>query len=249
MFSETKAVGYASGDHHRGLKCHTVGPVIARTSEKENALNPLSPREIQFRVRAGETPELIAASTGWPLDRVIRYAEPPLGERAYVAERAQKTYVHSTRGGATLLEMVQGFTDSTDLEWDSFYREGQWVVTAAMPGESAVWNFEPTGNTVHPLNDTARSWMGVEPVQSPTAAVENYSDTVVIETSEPVRLMAVPELEIDSELVDDESQSTLRADTESAPPVAPQVAKKTKRGRAKVPSWDEILFGGPKESP
>ena len=150
---------------------------------KEYALDTLSPREIQFRVRAGESPEMVAADTGWQIDRVIRYAEPPLGERAYVAERAQATYVHSTRGGSTLAEIVLDTTRANSLSWDSYYRNNQWIVTATMDGTTALWSFEPTGNTVHPLNDVARAWMGVAPVR----VVENstsVNDTVIIEATD-----------------------------------------------------------------
>lgn len=73
------------------------------------------------------------------------------------------------------------------------------------------------------------------------------TDTVVIEVTEPVRLVAVPELEPDHEsspMTDAQRSSELPLDAElpldiSADSRVP--AKKTKRGRAKVPSWDEIL--------
>ena len=220
---------------------------------KEYALDTLSPREIQFRVRAGESPEMVAADTGWQIDRVIRYAEPPLGERAYVAERAQGTYVHSTRGGSTLAEIVLNTTRASSLSWDSYYRNNQWVVSATMDGTTALWNFEPTGNTVHPLNDVARAWMGVEPVRI-VEKQPSSNDTVIIEATEPVRLVAVPELDSDSEEMSQsatDENDTLLVDTELPLDVGPTKevpAKKAKRGRAKVPSWDEILFGGPKET-
>jgi hypothetical protein len=95
--------------------------------------------------------------------------------------------------------------------------------------------------------------MGVEPVR----IVENQpsvNDTVIIEATEPVRLVAVPELVADSEEVshsETDENLTLLVDTELPLDVGPTTkvpAKKAKRGRAKVPSWDEILFGGPKET-
>ncbi|MCH9677384.1 MAG: DUF3071 domain-containing protein, partial [Actinomycetia bacterium] len=35
-------------------------------------MNPLSPREVQQRVRAGESAESVAQETGWDLARVTR---------------------------------------------------------------------------------------------------------------------------------------------------------------------------------
>ncbi len=42
---------------------------------------PLSPRDIQRRLRAGESVEQIARSAGVPVERVERYAGPVLAER------------------------------------------------------------------------------------------------------------------------------------------------------------------------
>lgn len=220
-------------------------------------------------MRAGESPESVAESTGWPLDRVSRYADPPLGERAYVAERAKTTFIHMTRGGATLGEVVQSSTGVTELDWDSFYTDGQWVISASTAQESAHWTFEPTGNTVHPINDIARSWMGLEPIRVTSAhdgmssdnernshhEASASSDTVILENPEPVRLVAVPSppeetepeflISIDTNPV---AVDTNPVDSKSNEPSPKTAAKKSKRGRAKVPSWDEILFGGPKNS-
>jgi hypothetical protein len=243
---------------------------------KETVLDTLSPREIQFRVRAGETPEMVAASTGWPLDKVARYAEPPLGERAYVAERAQKAQVRASRGGATLQEVIESTLNTQDIFWDSTFFDGQWLVTAQAGNQIAQWVFEPAGNSVHPANDEARAWMGVEPVRivnqaasdSPAEAPQSgLNDTIILETSavelpldhaenSHAYLKAVPALDVDiqSENVsdvdsmdnDDSLLITQEHPKEASKPQPPQ-PKKSKRGRAKVPSWDEILFGGPKD--
>jgi hypothetical protein len=213
---------------------------------EERTLEPLNPREIQFRVRSGESPEMVASATGWPIDRVTRYAEPPLGERSYVAERAQKTYVHLTKGGATLLEVIGMTTGQAPTEWDSFYLNGQWIVTASNGVETAQWTYEPQGNSVHPINAIARTWMGIETIQS----VPDSSDTIIIE-NEPVRLVAVPALDNvnEEDVISEEviSEQVLPLNIQPTPETS--IPKKTKqRGRAKVPSWDEILFGGPKKS-
>jgi len=243
---------------------------------KETVLDTLSPREIQFRVRAGETPEMVAASTGWPLDKVARYAEPPLGERAYVAERAQNAQVRASRGGATLQEVIESTLNTQDILWDSTFFDGQWLVTAQTGNQIAQWVFEPSGNSVHPANDEARAWMGVEPVRivnqaelhAPAQAPQSgHNDTIILETSavelpldqtesSHAYLKAVPSLDVDiqSENVNDvdsnENDDSLLITQEQPTQVSkpqPSQPKKSKRGRAKVPSWDEILFGGPKD--
>ena len=62
-----------------------------------------------------------------------------------------------------------------------------------------------------------------------------------------VKLTAVPELESEVlELVNLEElpdSSDISEDTPEIAPTPPASAKKVRKGRAKVPSWDEILFG------
>ena len=51
--------------------------------------SPLRPKEIQDRIRAGETAEDIADAAGVPIERVRRFEGPVLAERAYRAQEAQ----------------------------------------------------------------------------------------------------------------------------------------------------------------
>ena len=49
----------------------------------------LPPRVIQARIRAGETPEQVAAASGARVERIMRFAHPVLQERARIAEQAR----------------------------------------------------------------------------------------------------------------------------------------------------------------
>src|SRR5580693_1958740 len=55
--------------------------------------SPLRPKEIQARIRAGETAEEIADAAGIPVERVRWFEGPVLGERAYIAQQAQAASV------------------------------------------------------------------------------------------------------------------------------------------------------------
>lgn len=239
---------------------------------KESALQPLSPREIQARVRAGASAEDVAAETGWPLDKVSRYAEPPLGERAYVAELARAVEISRSRGGANLEESVSTRlgVQPDDVRWDAYRTaEGRWIVTAALDSaQVGAWVFELVGRTVHPQDESARALMGggptavsdvrigdgldvrsdVRPQPKPQApeqvpvesssSAESLRPRLVSVTSDPT----VERLDRDAthpEDLNDTRQETL-VDTSG-----PRRAKRTKgkKGRASVPSWDEILFG------
>ena len=185
------------------------------------ALQTFSPREIQARVRGGASAEVVAAETGWPLDKVLRYAEPLLAERAFIAERAQAVEVRRSGGGATLLQAAAAAlhvpADHAGIEWDAFRREdGKWIVTAAYreaDGEHAArWTYDHSGRNLHPLDDDARTLMGARPMAVPddeldiADALDLVTETTAVreEAAEPrPRLMAVPDAEGDDENTDD----------------------------------------------
>src|ERR1700691_5640702 len=62
--------------------------------------NPLRPKEIQDRIRAGETADEIADAAGIPIDRVRRFEGPVLAERQYRGAEAQRATIrgHSDSG-------------------------------------------------------------------------------------------------------------------------------------------------------
>ena len=147
----------------------------------EMALQTFSPREIQARVRGGDSAELIAADTGWPLDKVLRYAEPLLAERAYIAEQAQGVEVRRSGGGATLAEaaaaVLSDHADDTGVAWDALRREdGKWIVSATFSDDdgphTALWSYDHAGRNIHPLDDDARTLMGARPVAVPDAEID-----------------------------------------------------------------------------
>src|SRR5258708_8167197 len=55
--------------------------------------SPLRPKEIQARIRAGETAEEIADAAGIPVERVRWFEGPVLAERGYIAQQAQAASV------------------------------------------------------------------------------------------------------------------------------------------------------------
>jgi hypothetical protein len=248
------------------------------------ALQTFSPREIQARVRGGESAEVVAGDTGWPLDKVLRYAEPLLAERAFIAEQAQSVEIRRSGGGATLLEsahaalhLTGSSADRDALEWDAWRREdGKWIVSAVyIDGDgthAALWSYDHAGRNIHPLDDEARLLMGARPVAVPdpevdiAEALDLVADIPVVREeaveSRP-HLVAVPDADDSDEpvLFEEPAAPTHANETvtiehpsareEPAPeePARKSPARKPKaprKGRASVPSWDEILFGATK---
>jgi hypothetical protein len=142
--------------------------------------SPLRPKEIQARIRAGETVEEIADAAGIAAERVRWFEGPVLAERAYMADQAQKASVRrqgdATPGpqlGEIVAERMKAFgADPDDAQWDAKKRgDGSWLVqlTFISAGRlhAAEWVFDPRRRHVLPADDNAArmSLPGSEPPQ------------------------------------------------------------------------------------
>jgi hypothetical protein len=126
----------------------------------------LSPRDIQSRIRAGESADEVARIAGVPVDRVLRYAGPVLQERAMLAQHARRTRLKTSESGAPLAEVVDGRLaqhgiDSEKISWDAFRRDdGTWRIVATWPSgkatAQAAWDLDRTRQTVAPHDDMAQ---------------------------------------------------------------------------------------------
>jgi DUF3071 family protein len=124
----------------------------------------LPPRVIQARIRAGETPEQVAASSGIRVERILRFAHPVLQERERVAERAREARVRLS-DGAPAVPLQQFMSErlrllGADLDavrWDaSRSSDGTWQVTAAWQAGSKSgltrWSYDIPARTVTPVD-------------------------------------------------------------------------------------------------
>jgi hypothetical protein len=130
--------------------------------------SPLRPKEIQDRIRAGETADEIADAAGVPIERVRRFEGPVLAERAYRAQESQRATVRQAgdsgpgpRLGDIVAERLATFGASAEEGvWDSRKRaDGNWQVqlmfTAGGRPHMAEWVFDPRRRHVAPADDDA----------------------------------------------------------------------------------------------
>lgn len=125
----------------------------------------LSPRDIQSRIRSGDSAEEVARIAGVPVDRVLRYAGPVLQERAMLAQHARRTRLRSSERGATLAEIVdtrlaQHGVDAEGVSWDAHRRDdGTWRVVASWASGKATaqarWALDKARQVVTPDDDMA----------------------------------------------------------------------------------------------
>ncbi|HEY7273237.1 MAG TPA: septation protein SepH [Actinoplanes sp.] len=135
----------------------------------------LSPRDIQAKIRSGESAEEVARTAGVPVDRVLRYAGPVLQERAMLAQHARRTRLKTSDAGSPLAEVVdsrlaQHGIESEKISWDAYRREdGTWRIVATWPSgkatAQAVWSLDKGRQVVSPHDDMAQYLCAERPTQ------------------------------------------------------------------------------------
>ncbi|HEX3222453.1 MAG TPA: septation protein SepH [Nocardioides sp.] len=166
----------------------------------------LRPRDIQARIRAGESPESVAQVAGTSVDKVMPYAAPVLAERAHVAQRAQRASIRRrpVEGGATSSARTLGDAvgshlrsrnvDPDTVSWDAWRREdGRWTLTGAYSATgrdgAAHFSFDAPGNYVVADDDDAH-WLLGEISDEPAAPAVDPRDD--LSDARRRRLSAVP---------------------------------------------------------
>ena len=277
----------------------------------------LRPRDIQARIRAGETAEAVAEAAQTSVDKIMAFAGPVLAEREHIAGRAQKSNLRRPAGESasasrTLGDAVAAHLRSCNVDpglvtWDAWRREdGRWSLIGdyqlSVRTGSAQFTYDAPGNYVVLDNEDAR-WLVGESVASPAPARDDLQgvrerrltsvpadelplgdelalgdDAIELvheapPAAPPSPTATAPEVEALAETAppaveegtlpleaffDNSPEDTTddvpeaAGDEQSEPPAVEEtpLARRPvtkKKGRASVPSWDEIMFGGPNE--
>ncbi|MCU1586703.1 MAG: putative DNA-binding protein [Frankiales bacterium] len=132
----------------------------------------LTPRDIQARLRAGESAEDIAEAAGVPLPRVLRFSGPVQGEMARVIEEARTCYLVRGRLGPSAVVLGEAVDDALlaagaaedSVEWTTRRDEdGTWVVRvtwlARARMRTASWRYDPNNRSIV-ANDPASAALG-----------------------------------------------------------------------------------------
>lgn len=160
----------------------------------------MRPREIQSRIRGGESVDDVASSAGVDIQRVERFAHPVLLERSRNAELAQQAHPVREDGPdvRTLGEVVaHAFgvrgQDYTKAAWDAWRgKDGDWVVelhwTAGRSDIRAHWVFTPGahGGTVVPADEHAEEMLNPHAHRAPRnlRSIGTGNETVHAEETE-----------------------------------------------------------------
>ncbi len=216
----------------------------------------ISVKEIQRRLRAGDAPEVIAREGNTTVDKVARFSGPILQEREYILSQARSAALRkdSTRLDITFLDAVIGKlvprgVDADELSWNSWrLPDATWHIELQYPNRDgkgiATWNFDTSRRTINPTDDNGAWLIDEEP---PARVIE--AGYINSEPTHPSRTETVAPVELPGAsslfspvVVEEEKIETPRLvairDTPTAADSEDGVV-----ARAKIPSWDEIMFG------
>ncbi|MEO6471195.1 MAG: septation protein SepH [Aeromicrobium sp.] len=168
----------ASGEEFRIRADHRSKSLIDALSAKPKTGqleikmdSSLSPRDIQTRIRRGESPQSVADAAGVEVNRIMSFAVPVLAEREYMCEQARKTVIRRKHvGGAGVIlgalvddQLIARGGSPEAAIWDSWKREdGRWALNITPEGasEHATFIFDVPGRYVLPADDLAHDLVG-----------------------------------------------------------------------------------------
>ncbi|MEA5055447.1 MAG: septation protein SepH [Propionicimonas sp.] len=166
------------------------------THAGESQMASLTPREIQTRIRAGESVDDVARDSGMDPERVEAFAVPVIAEREHIASQAQQhpvrrggeTIPHRTLGAIVTDRLLPRQVDVDSVDWDSWKSEGRrWTVqvtwTAGRTDHTALFTYDQAGRFSVPDNDDARWLLGLHPPAQqdalPSVAVAGEAEPTV----------------------------------------------------------------------
>ena len=237
----------------------------------------MSVKEIQRRLRAGETMEVIARDGNISVDKVERFSGPILQERLFIIDQVhgltpRREGKETVKDAPTFLDIVisklapRG-VDIDAIDWNTWRLEdGTWTIELHYPNRdgvgSAQFSFDTHRRSITPLDDNS-AWMTGEaaPVRriEPGLVYAEPSHPSRIEERteprEPIRIDSAPVRSIssilddlpDNDPTDEEFEAEVSRETPRLVSIretpAPGDSQDGITARAKVPSWDEIMFG------
>jgi len=193
----------------------------------------VSPRDVQSALRAGKSLEQVAADLGVPERAIEPFAAPILDELRYILDAALKTTLPSGNQMVSFEELVaQSFPMAKLRVYKSLDR---WIVEDS-ENSSLSWFFDSKTRYLEPLGDAAKNLIKA----SKTTDTDSMASTLRPVANEHDALKPVggsdskegPGASI-HDLVQQLRERKIPDQTKPA----------SAKGRAALPSWDEIVLG------
>jgi hypothetical protein len=231
-----------------------------------DATQTISVKEIQRRLRAGESFEQIAREGQTTVDKVERFSGPIMQEREYILSNARSLIMRKdahrtdlTFGDVVLAKLAPRGVDIDQISWNTWrLADGTWHIELHYPNRDgngiATWNFDLSRRALDASDDNG-AWLIDEeaPTRTPAPAMiyaePTHPSRIEERTFEPEPVQE-PEIVRIADLLnapEDKPETPRLAVIRETPSAADSQDGIT--ARAKVPSWDEIMFGRKSEEP
>jgi hypothetical protein len=219
-----------------------------------DAQETISVKEIQRKLRAGESFEQIARDGQTTVEKVERFSGPIMQEREYILSNARDLVMRKdahridlTFGEVVLAKLAPRGVDTDQVSWNTWRQlDGVWHIELHYPNRDgngvATWNFDLARRALDASDDNG-AWLIDEeaPMRISTSAMIYSEPTHPSRLEEP---KIEPEIVRIADLINaiDEKPETPRLAVIRETPTAAD-SQDGITSRAKVPSWDEIMFG------
>ncbi len=213
-----------------------------------DAVETMSVKEIQRRLRAGDSFEQIARDGQITVEKVERFSGPIMQEREYILDRARELVmrkdvhrIEMTFRDVVLAKLAPRGVDTDEISWNTWrLADGTWHIELHYPNRDgngvATWNFDLSRRALGATDDNG-AWLIDE--DAPARPVS--TGIIHSEPTHPSRIETPSVADIFEPVVEEKPETPRLAVIRETPSAADSQDGIT--ARAKVPSWDEIMFG------
>ena len=120
------------------LRANINQPRLSAVSNIEEVITT-SVKEVQARLRSGESIDAISRTTDWSIEKIENYAGPILQERAFIISQALATQIRREPNApyletAVANQLAPRGVDMNSVEWNTFRQpDGNWNLTLYYP--------------------------------------------------------------------------------------------------------------------
>lgn len=216
------------GNSHRVLIDEPLRDAVRNTQEIVSS--GVVPKDVQQRLRSGASVEEVAAHYGVTESAIEPFAAPILDEIRYVIQTALATQLSDGKQMSTLEELVLRIQPETSFT--AHRTDAGWVLSA-IGAHTYTWKFDPRSKLLEPSSESAQKLSGHNGAREVITQTVPVRNTATHTETEPAPVKDQPRASV-HDLVEE-----LRSRREKPDELKPSSAK----GRASLPSWDEIVSG------
>ena len=221
------------GSNHRLLIEDQLRDALRNTQEIKSS--GIVPKDVQNLLRSGKTVSEVAQVLGVTESAIEPFAAPILDEIRYVLQSALATLVSDGQNMRTLEDLVRH--SQPDSEFTAHRTDQGWIVSAR-GAHTYTWSYDPRSKLLEPTSEAAKK------LGSLHSARDVITQTVPVRTEEPKVVREEPVETEEQESVAGASVHDLVQELRSRRSVRTEELKPSSaKGRASLPSWDEIVSG------